>query len=421
MANRAADLAAEATAPAGAYSAHAARRNLFLLAAGMAAVYGMVQLAVGSATVTFEVTGGPRSLAGFAPAVFLACAGLAAVPAGRAMDRHGRRLILVAGFALGTVGCLLAALGVAITSLALALAGFALAGFAMGIVLLSRAAGADMFPPQRRPRAIALVLFGAVFGALLAPFVFVPLLGDGQHSLDVAWLGAAGFMLAGAAIASRLRPDPQDLARALDSDRGVAPVAAQRLRLVLSRPGVPPALLAILAVWGSMLAVMMLTGKAMVDHGHAHAAVFPVLAAHFVGMFGLFAIVGPMIERIGRHPALVGGLLLLAGSCALVVPAIDSVVLTALALFGVGLGWSLAFVAGTAELSERSLPSERATLIGFSDLLGAMTGALLAVAGGIGLEQAGLAVVALGAAALPVAAALWIIRAAGRAPAPESA
>jgi MFS family permease len=170
-----------------------------------------------------------------------------------------------------------------------------------------------------------------------------------------------------------------------------------------------------------MLAVMMLTGKAMIDHGHAHAAVFPVLAAHFVGMFGLFAVVGPVIERIGRRRALVGGLLLLAGSCALLLLAIDSVAFTALSLFGVGLGWSLSFVAGTAELSERSLPAERATLIGFSDLLGAMTGALLSIAAGVGLEAAGLAIVALGAAALPVAAAAWIVRDGRRQVAPVQA
>ncbi|HSI81711.1 MAG TPA: MFS transporter [Solirubrobacterales bacterium] len=394
----------------------AARRNLFLLAAGMAALYGMVELAVGVATLTFEATGGSRSLAGFAPAVFVGCSALAAVPAGRAMDRSGRRPILIAGFAVGAAGCLLAGLGVSAGSLAVAMLGFALAGIAAGTVLLSRAAGADMFPPERRPRAIALVLFGAVFGALLGPLVFGPLLGDGHEGLDLAWVGAAAFMLVGLAIASRLRPDPQEIARALDAGPGVAePSPAEGLRLVLGRPGVAPAVVAILAVWGAMIAIMVLTGTAMVDHGHPHGSIFPVLTAHFVGMFGLFAVVGPAIERIGRTPALVGGLVLLAASAAALVAAIASVALTALALFGVGLGWSLAFVAATAELSERSRPAERATLIGFSDLLGGITGGALAIAGGIGLEHGGLAAVALAAAALPLAAAVWIVRDAKRA------
>jgi MFS family permease len=402
----------------------AARRNLLFLAAGMAALYGMVQLAVGVATLTFEEIGGSSALAGIAPAVFVGCSALAAVPAGRAMDRGGRRPILAGGFAMGAAGCLLAALGVTTNSVALALLGFALAGIATGTVLLSRAAGADMFPPERRPRAIALVLFGAVFGALLGPFVFGPLLSDGDRgdsALDLAWLGAAGFMVAGLVIASRLKPDPQEIARALAPSGAVGPAPAEPLRRIVARPGVAPALVAVLAVWGSMIAVMVLSGAAMVDHGHGRSSIFPVLAAHFVGMFGLFAVVGPLIEQIGRSRALVAGLLLLSASCAMLLPAISSVVSTALALFGVGLGWSLAFVAATAELSERSAASERATLIGFSDLLGGMTGAMLALAGGIGLDTAGLASVALGAALLPLTAAIWIVRQSGRPAAPASA
>jgi hypothetical protein len=34
-------------------------------------------------------------------------------------------------------------------------------------VMLSRAAAADMYPPERRAKGIALVLFGAAFGAIL--------------------------------------------------------------------------------------------------------------------------------------------------------------------------------------------------------------------------------------------------------------
>src|SRR5688500_239454 len=90
----------------------AARRNLVLLAAGMGALYGMVQLAVGAATLTFEEIGGSSALEGVAPAVFVGCSALAAVPAGRAMDRSGRRPILAGGFTAGAAGCLLAALGV---------------------------------------------------------------------------------------------------------------------------------------------------------------------------------------------------------------------------------------------------------------------------------------------------------------------
>jgi predicted MFS family arabinose efflux permease len=277
-------------------------------------------------------------------------------------------------------------------------------------VLLSRAAAADMFLPADRPRAISQVLFGAVFGALLGPLVFGPLLGEdsGGSALDLAWLGGAGFMAAGAILALQLNPDPREIAGALDLDAADGATAAVPLRIAISAPGVPPALLAVLGCWTGMVTVMSLVGAALIDHGREHSAVFPVLAAHFVGMFGFFAIVGPLIERIGRVRSTVGGLILIAGSCLALIAAIDQIHLVALILFGIGLGWSLAFVAATAELSERAPRGQSASLIGFSDLVGSGSAGALVAAGGFTLESLGLASVAIGAAVLPLLAALWI-------------
>jgi MFS family permease len=387
----------------------------------MAALYGMIELVFGVATVTFEELGGSGRLAGFAPAIFLLCAAVAALPAGRAMDRIGYRLVLVAGFVAGLAGCLLAALGVTTGWLAVALIGFVLTGVATGTVLLSRAAAAEMFPPPERPRAIAKVLFGAVFGALLGPLVFGPLLGDGTSALDLAWLGGAGFMAGGLAVATRLRPDPRAVGAALGG--GPVPVSAPglapgSLRELTRTPGVPPALLAVLASLAGMVTAMSLVGSALIDHGREHSEVFPVLAAHFLGMFGFFAVVGPVIERIGRVRAIVTGLLVIAAAGVALAGTVESIHLAALMLFAVGLGWNLSFVAATAELTERAAADRRATAIGFADLLGNGTGAALVVAGGFALDAAGVVAIAVGAAALPALAAAWIALSPAPAPAP---
>ena len=395
--------------------AAAPRRNIIVLAAGMAALYGMVELVFGVAALTFEELGGSERLAGFAPALFLACSALAALPAGRMMDRSGARPTLSAGFAIGFAGCLLASLGVAADSLIPALLGFALTGAATGIVLLSRAAAAGMFAPERRARAIGQVLFGAVFGALLGPLVFGPLLGDadGASALDVAWLGGGGFMLAGLIAIRRLDPDPRDIALALGGEQQLSTGGDPGSRPILtiaSTPGVPIALLAVLASWAGMLTAMSLVGSALIDHGHEHGAVFPVLAAHFTGMFAFFVVVGRVIERIGRVRAIAIGLMVMAASSAALAGTVATIHVAALALFGVGLGWSLSFVAATAELSERVAPQERATLIGFADQLGGLSGAALVVVGGFALDAIGVGAIAVGAAALPVLAAVLTVR-----------
>jgi MFS family permease len=373
----------------------------------MAALYGMAELVFGVSAATFEEVGGSDRLAGLAPALFVVCSGLAAFTAGRRMDRSGRRPVLIAGFTAGLLGCLLAALGVSAESLALVLLGFAFTGVALGTVLLSRVAGADMYPPERRPQAISLILFGAVFGALLGPLVFSPLLEDGE-ALDLAWLGGAGFTCAGIPLVSQLRPDPREIAKALgtaaDGETARVPVLQ-----AASAPGVPPAVVAIVASLAGMATVMSLVGSALVDHGHEHDAVFPVLAAHFVGMFAFFPLVGPFVARIGPVKATSLGLLILAGCCLVLSAVVENVHLTGLVLFGVGLGWSLSFVAATTELTERVPLSLRTTLVGFADLVANLTSAALVLAGGVVLDALGVGGLGILAAVLPVLAALWIL------------
>src|SRR5829696_6013856 len=141
-------------------------RNTLLLSAGMAALYGMVQLWAAVTPITFEVVTGLEGLVGLGPAIFMSTAALAALPAGRAMDRLGRVPVLAGGFALGILGCVLVGLGASLLSVVGVVFGLVLIGASYGTVMLSRAAAADMYQPERRARGIALVLFGAAFGAI---------------------------------------------------------------------------------------------------------------------------------------------------------------------------------------------------------------------------------------------------------------
>jgi MFS family permease len=171
-----------------------------------------------------------------------------------------------------------------------------------------------------------------------------------------------------------------------------------------------PSILAAQASFGVMVGVMTLTGAVVVDHHHhSGEAVFPIIGAHVLGMYALVLVVGDVVDRIGRPPALVGGLALMALSCISLLW-IEGVPATALALFGLGLGWNLSFVAATAQLADCSLPWERGKLLGFNDLLSGMTGASLALLGGYALTAIGVAALAIGATALVVAPAVWIAR-----------
>jgi MFS family permease len=385
-------------------------RNTALLSAALAANSGMLQLQAAVASLTLVQVLGIDGLLGLGPAIVLASGALTAPVAGRAMDRVGRVPVLAVGFVIGAAGGVLAAIGCAADVPALVLAGFVLVGVASGTALLARTAAGDMYPPERRAHGIALVLFGAVFGAILGPAVFSPLL-HGKHldgdALAPLWLAGSGFMLVALVLVLMVRPDPKRIAELLHTG-DPAPATEVPLRQIITRPGVIPALLAAQASFGVMVGVMTLTGSVVVDHQH-HAAhnVFPIIGAHVVGMYALVLVVGRLIDRIGRRPSLSGGLVVMALSVISLLW-IDSVVATAVALFGLGLGWNFSFVAATAELADSTLPSERGRLIGFNDLLSGLTGAGLSLLGGVALEALGVAALALGAAALVSGPALWL-------------
>ena len=389
------------------------RRNTTLLSASMAMNSAMLQLQAAVASLTLVGVVGVEGLLGLGPAIVLACGAIAALPAGRAMDRVGRVPVLAVGFGAGALGCGLAALGSATDLAPVVLLGLVGVGAAAGMALLSRAAAGDMYPPERRARGIALVLFGAVFGALLGPAVFSPLLSgrelDGD-ALAPLWLAGGGFMLVGLALVLSVRPDPRTIAQLLDTDPAGSELPAAPLRELLRRPGVIPALLAAQASFAVMVGVMTLTGAVVVDHQH-HAAhhVFPIIGAHVIGMYALVIVIGDLIDRIGRTPSLAGGLAVMALSVVSLLW-VESVVATGIALFGLGLGWNLSFVAATAQLADGTRPHERGKLLGFNDLLSGATGAGLALLGGLALSALGVAALAVGGAALVAGPALWILR-----------
>jgi MFS family permease len=389
------------------------RRNTALLAATLAINSCLFQLAAAVNSLTFVLITGIRGLLGLGPAIFLASSGLAALPAGRAMDRYGRRPVIVVGFFLAAIGCGLIALATRTESPLQLIAGMCLTGAAGGVALLIRTAAGDMYPPERRARGIAYVVFGSVFGAILGPAVFSPLFA-GKHveadALTVPWLAAGALALLAAGVAMLVRPDPKQIAEALAPPSTGPPEPAAPLSEILRRPGVIPAMLAALASFSVMVSVMNLTGYVVVEHQHhTQQDVFPIIGAHVLGMYALVLFIGPLIDRLGRGTSLWLGLVVMALSC-VGLTWFQSVVGTAFLLFGLGLGWSFSFVAATAQLADRAAAAERGKLLGFNDQISALAGAGLALLGGYALDKLGVAALAIGSTVLVLIPLVRLLR-----------
>jgi MFS family permease len=362
--------------------------------------------------VTIVAVTGIEGILGLGPAVFLIAGALAVGPAGRISDRFGRMPVIRTGFLLGTVGPLVTAAGCATGFGPVVIAGLGICGAAQAIVLLSRAAAAEMFPPARRARGMSIVLFGVVSGAVWGPLVFGPMFAGRAltpHDLVLPWLAAGAFTLVGLAISFGVRPDPKELSQAYSSPTAAAEPAAP-LREILARPGVATAMVGAVASFAVMVGVMNLAGYVAVGHHHRHGDIFNIISAHIVGMYGLVLITGDLVERIGRRRSIVTGLAVMALSNGALVW-LDGILGMSVSLFGLGLGWNIAYVAATTELVDLARASERGRLIGLTDLLSSGTGAALALGGGLLYSAAGPTALALASAALAAAPALWLVAA----------
>ena len=389
------------------------RRNTILLAAIMAVNSAVLQLVAAVSSLTFVLVTGFEALLGLGPAIFLTASALTAFPAGWAMDRFGRVPVIVVGFLLGATGCGLTALGTATELAVPVIVGFALVGSSGGVALLIRTAAGDMYPANRRARGIAYVLSGAVVGAILGPAVFSPLFSGKELEasvLTIPWLGAGVLSLGAMVLALNVRPDPKRIAELIAPAEDGPPLPASPLREIIRRPGVIPAMLAGMASMAVMVSVMNLTGYVVVDHReHAQHLVFPIIGAHVLGMYALVLVIGPLIDRIGGTRALIGGLSLMAVSCA-GIQVFEGVWMTGVMLFGLGLGWNVSFVAATSQLANRTSPAERGKLLGANDLVSALLGAGLALLGGLVLDVLGVTALAFGAAAIVLLPVFWIYR-----------
>jgi MFS family permease len=141
-----------------------------------------------------------------------------------------------------------------------------------------------------------------------------------------------------------------------------------------------------------------------------------VISLHIVGMYALVLVIGELVDRVGRAPCQIFGLLLM-GLSILGLAWFDSVLWTSVSLFGLGLGWNISYVAAATELADRALPSERGKLIGLSDLLSTFTAAALVLLGGLTYSEVGIEALAFGGTAFVILPAAWIlVRSAAGAP-----
>jgi MFS family permease len=406
-----------------AVSPHAAVQRRILAVLSVTQVLAGVGLATALAVSTLVAArlSGSELIGGAAlTCVVLGAAGAALVVA-RVATRRGRRPALGLGYGVGALGAAVAALGVGAGSSAVMLVGLLLAGAATAAGLAARFAATDLAEPDRRARALALVVWSTTVGAIAGPNLAGPVQTlAGAVGLVPAtgpfWMCAVAFGLAAAGTWWGLRPDPLLLARATAEGPSGGRVDA-RAALLSS----PAALLGAGGVVLGHLVMIALMSMAPVhlDHGGASLSVVGlVISAHVAGMYAFSPVFGWLADRLGRTRVLVlaaGLLLAAAGVCAAAGP--EQADLVGLGLVLLGLGWSASLVAGSALVTDSVPLAVRPAAQGLVDVAMNASGAVGGILGGLVVAGASFGVLGVAAAIVVVPYLLLSARVAIRGPA----
>lgn len=380
-----------------------------LAAAQVAGGIGFFMGITVAAILARDITG-EEALSGIPLAFTVAAGAIAAAPLASWMARAGRRPGLAVGHLVAGAGAGIVVLAAGLESFVVLCLGMAAFGLGNTSNLLARFAATDLAEPQRRARAISVVLLATAAGAVAGPNFASSAapLAEALGVLDSAGAFAVAVVAHGVAaliLLVLLRPDPLLVAR--DSRQAIdAPAArwAAALRDLANWPRL--ALVGVTAMAASnvaMVAVMTMTPLHMEDAGQSLSAVGLVISLHVGGMYLPSPISGWLADRHGRLPVLTGGgvALIAAGALAAVAPG-DQTLLMALALVALGLGWNLGLVGGSALLTDAVDEERRAQTQGAADLVMGLAGVSGNLVAGPLFHAGAFGVLGAGAAAIGV-------------------
>jgi MFS family permease len=318
---------------------------------------------------------------------------------------------LLVGLVVASAGGILAVVSVMVASLPLLLVASAAAGFGNASLALSRYAAADMYPVERRASALGFVVWGSTIGAILGPNLVGPAAAVapsmGLTPMAGAFAATVLFMVVALLVVllgprAPIEPHPDQPVQAPPEPGAARASVLALLADLLRQPWGRTAVGALIGAQVVMSMIMTMTPFHLHEHGHDLGVVGFVISAHVLGMFAFAPLSGRLTDRFGPDAMVLAGFgtLTAAGVMAAVMPG-GTGALLGLPLFLLGLGWNLAFVAGSSLLARR-IVHEQARLQGAVDATIWLAGALSSLSSGLVVALAGYTTLAVTGAALAV-------------------
>ena len=339
------------------------------LAARNAVVLAVAQaLAGGNNTVTVATTGiigatlaPDPALATLPISIMVLGMWMGTLPVGMLAKAYGRRFALQTGSTFGALSGLISCAAVLRGSFWLLLVGTLCGGLYAAAHQSYRFAATDTASPQFRPKAVAWVLAGGIFAAVIGSQLVIftkdawpPYLFAGTFLAQ----SACAVVAAGVLMFLKI-PHPA----VSHSFRDGRP-----LSVIVLQPKFIVAVVCGLASYSMMNMEMTSAPLAMVQCNHSVGDAALGIQWHVIGMYAPSFITGSLMARFGVRPMMASGLAIILVAATINLLGIELwnfwIGLTLL-----GIGWNFAFIGATTLVTECHDPHERNKVQAFNDFL----------------------------------------------------
>ena len=282
------------------------------------------------------------------------------LPIGYIARRFGRRAAFVTGTAAGVLTGILASVAVVYGLFALLCLATFFGGIYGATAQSYRFAAADSASEAFRPKAIAWVLAGGIFAAVIGPQLVTHTMNMWQPYLFAAsYLFQAGIAVLSMIVLLFVKAPPPLAANTPD---------ARPLSEIIRVPRFIAAVICGIVSYGLMNFMMTSAPLAMKICGHDVTESNLAIEFHVMAMYAPSFVTGSLISRFGAPRIIVAGMVLILAAAAVGLAGITVPHFWANMIL-LGIGWNFGFIGATALVTETHLPSERAKVQSFNDFL----------------------------------------------------
>jgi len=337
-----------------------ARSNALLLATATALAGANATVIFATAAIVGASLASDPAYATVPISFFVVGMAFGTLPIGYIARQFGRRAAFVTGTAAGILTGILASVAVVYALFPLLCLATFFGGIYGATAQSYRFAAADSASEAFRPKAIAWVLAGGVFAAVIGPQLVTQTMNMWQPYLFAAsYLFQAGVAVLSMIVLLFVKAPPPLAANTPD---------ARPLSEIIRAPRFIAAVICGIVSYGLMNFMMTSAPLAMKICGHDVTESNLAIEFHVMAMYAPSFITGSLIARYGASRIIVMGMVLIAAAAAVGLSGITVPHFWANMIL-LGIGWNFGFIGATALVTETHRPSERAKVQSFNDFL----------------------------------------------------